>query len=761
MKKQKWIVGVLAGLLTLSLMSCGDNDDVSSETSTQAVKENTTQEEQESKFSYSIISKEYNGSPLNDKLIAELKDGKVGVITYDGELVLNYQYDDWMANLYDGSFVLKKEVSDDESYDVLFDKEGNQLFSTESVPYASITSYSDGLLQLSASSYFDAGWGKRFYDGLNDFSLIEKGNFSNLMDGSAYYNGMIVVMVSGSSGAEFGIIDTNGEAVLPELSFMANQSYCVSDEGYVIGTDMQTYSYAVYNVNTGKMYYLDDEIKTWIWNKVIGGGKIVVYGDGYMIVNTNEESDNLYAAYHIEQGFLTDEIYSHIGLFASMENRNKYTLISNEDGSKWSYLDENFREIGTWYDDATDFYNGFAIIKDSDGLLYFINEQFEKVSEGFEGMGASLSRMGYFEIMKAEDVYYLVDINEKNSAANDSVSDNDNDSTEETTEEETEEETKKPSIEEFSVADYYQIVVEYLASIAKNDYDKSLFHQICVEYNQLLCADKLGITSADSEWKDVLKKLGYVDGLEYEVWNSGIVLVPKGIYDAKKYINQDIEALKKAGVSEEPSWSKYEDAECIEFFTVQYTMEINGKTGGVVDVAERDIMMIYDDGKWSIYKVSAAWYPDRIEDKVMEITGTLDGIVIEPMQIELPNTSYVDNTDTEAIEDEFVIDIKSLKYILLKDGRDGIALKGTYEVVNGMDYALWLTGIRDFVIRDGSGKVLYEAKQDRDFDSVYLEAFGGKDRSTIEFEYKLDEDAYLSDDLSNVNLTYSVELRME
>lgn len=625
MKKQKWIIGVLLGLLTLSLMACGDNDDISNETTTQAENETTTQEEQESKFSYSIISKEYNGYPLNDKLIAELKDGKYGVITYNGELVIDYQYDGYMSNLYDGSFVLTKEVSDDESYDVLFDKEGNQLFSTESVPYASITSYSDGLLQLSAS-FVDAGWGVRFYNGLNDFSLIEKGYFSKLMDGSAYNNGMIVVMAGSSSGAKFGILDTNGEPVFPQLSFMVNQSYCVSDEGYVVGTDMQTYSSVVYNVNTGKMYYLDDEIKTWIWDKVIGGGKIVVYGDGYMIVNTNEESDNLYAAYHIEQGFLTDEIYSHIGLFASMENRNKYTLISNEDDSKWSYLDENFREIGTWYDDATDFYNGFAIIKDSDGLLYFINEQFEKVSEGFEGMGACLySEIGYFGIKKAEDVWYLVDIDAKNSAANDSVSDNVNDSTEEGTAEEgtAEEETEKPSIEEFSFADYYQIVVEYLASIAKNDYDETLFHQICVEYNQLLCADKLGITSADSEWKDVLKKLGYVDGLEYEVWDSGIVLVAKGIYDAKKIINQDIEELKKAGVSEEPSWSKYEDAECIEFFTVQYTMEINGR----VDQVERDIMMIYDDGKWSIYKIYAPRYTDWIKEAVMEMVGTLDEIV--------------------------------------------------------------------------------------------------------------------------------------
>lgn len=47
------------------------------------------------------------------------------------------------------------------------------------------------------------------------------------------------------------------------------------------------------------------------------------------------------------------------------------------------------KEVGVWYEDATDFSHGKAVIKDADGLLYIVDSSFNKISEGFEGDSAA------------------------------------------------------------------------------------------------------------------------------------------------------------------------------------------------------------------------------------------------------------------------------------------------------------------------------------------------------------------------------------
>ena len=85
-------------------------------------------------------------------------------------------------------------------------------------------------------------------------------------------------------------------------------------------------------------------------------------------------------------------------------NRNsKNNLIESKDG-KWGYIDRN-GNIKKLYDDATNFCNGYAMVKIND-KLYVIDENFNVVSDGVEGDSAAELSNNYFSIKRGEN-YYL------------------------------------------------------------------------------------------------------------------------------------------------------------------------------------------------------------------------------------------------------------------------------------------------------------------------------------------------------------------
>lgn len=53
------------------------------------------------------------------------------------------------------------------------------------------------------------------------------------------------------------------------------------------------------------------------------------------------------------------------------------------DGDSWFYLDENGQRIDQNFLDCSAFYNGLAIVIDTDGMAYLINTEFNRVSDGY------------------------------------------------------------------------------------------------------------------------------------------------------------------------------------------------------------------------------------------------------------------------------------------------------------------------------------------------------------------------------------------
>ena len=88
---------------------------------------------------------------------------------------------------------------------------------------------------------------------------------------------------------------------------------------------------------------------------------------------------------------------------------NKYILAGDATGEKWGYLDENFQLVNDWYDDASSFSNGVALIKE-DGKIYAVNEDFEKISDPIEGDGASIWPGSDYAIFHKDDKKYIVEI---------------------------------------------------------------------------------------------------------------------------------------------------------------------------------------------------------------------------------------------------------------------------------------------------------------------------------------------------------------
>lgn len=86
-----------------------------------------------------------------------------------------------------------------------------------------------------------------------------------------------------------------------------------------------------------------------------------------------------------------------------LNTNSKHNLIKTTDG-KYGYMDIN-GNVKKLYDDATDFHNGYAMVK-TNGKLYVIDENFNVVSDGVEGDSAAALSNNYFSIKRGEN-YYL------------------------------------------------------------------------------------------------------------------------------------------------------------------------------------------------------------------------------------------------------------------------------------------------------------------------------------------------------------------
>lgn len=123
---------------------------------------------------------------------------------------------------------------------------------------------------------------------------------------------------------------------------------------------------------------------------------------------------NLYQIFDLGIGeFASDEKYRKVDSFGY----HKYVLVENEEG-KWGYIDnDSLEHVGDWYDNASAFCNGYAVVV-SDETGYLIDEEFNKISVDFDAEKVvaitdyytffDISGASAFFVQYADDWHYLV-----------------------------------------------------------------------------------------------------------------------------------------------------------------------------------------------------------------------------------------------------------------------------------------------------------------------------------------------------------------
>ncbi len=350
----------------------------------------------------------------NDQYFIVKQNDKYSLLTLDGAAVDAEQWDYYTTGMQNGSFAMGR-LNADETYEyVLFDRDANPIFTNADYPSYYIESYNEDILQLSKYDEETKQYSNAYY---TDYSkkqgfILNSDTVKGCKNSSAVNNGLVVI----SSPVRFAddrflcFADTTGNIEAGPESWLA-YPYAPTDSGYINGAIMdketgRQVNFGVYNTKTEEMIILPDEVISTNTFKT-DGIRVTATDDGHMSVQ--KEGTDAKAIYDIvSQQYVSDYVYSYIGF--SNYGKSEHILVSIEDGEKWGYLDSDLQEVGTWYSDATDFSGGFALIQDTDGLYYVVDENFQKVSEGIEGESAHAiggCYSGYFAIQR-DGLYYTL-----------------------------------------------------------------------------------------------------------------------------------------------------------------------------------------------------------------------------------------------------------------------------------------------------------------------------------------------------------------
>ncbi len=150
-----------------------------------------------------------------------------------------------------------------------------------------------------------------------------------------------------------------------------------------------------YNVKTGEFieWTLTDSVLMGYFT-ADNGSTICAVTDGKAknIFGKDDNNNPFYRIFDLKtKNWATEETYYYVGPFGY----RKYVLVRSMDG-KWGYIDNEDMSETEWFDDASDFCNGYAVVING-GKAHLINEKFEQVSEEFDALGASVAQQDYLE----------------------------------------------------------------------------------------------------------------------------------------------------------------------------------------------------------------------------------------------------------------------------------------------------------------------------------------------------------------------------
>ena len=376
---------------------------------------------------------EYDGfRQAANGVILVSKDGKVGAINLNGEIIIPIEYDYWNSIDNNGNCVLIKETTP-WTY-ALFDAEGNLIKESNnqtivsngiyiekildssidyhrmdgsllvSLPYSESTDHHDEELELAESGVEEVEWPDDWVLGIHGFfdgySLTDRlaGRVGSV-DGEGGVNWSDVkdwsVKRTSLSKSDNGIISAamgSNPGYTPMNS--ANYGYFLAMQYDEWGTDMALIDADSYDVVSEFNLYLvqpdaesgflpefENETDFKDSNNYRGfryDGD-VYYNYGSEMVWIMDDRDVL-VDLALAPGMTVDTMSNGIvkavynGIYMSNE---RYWLVN--DGDQWGYIDHDGKEMAL-FDDATHYCRGRAFVVE-EGTAYLIDEQFEKVQE--------------------------------------------------------------------------------------------------------------------------------------------------------------------------------------------------------------------------------------------------------------------------------------------------------------------------------------------------------------------------------------------
>lgn len=333
-----------------------------------------------------------------------LTDNQGTILDSDALMGMENGWDMFYPNLEDGTFALIRKLSEDvyDSYiwksddmlSVIFLQENWTLYATD---------YRDGVVKFESANHEGVG-GYLTFDTHEQVLAYEESQ----TNGSAVNRGRIVVsskqyMEGYGLSYLIDIEDVARQDVSPELAekktyesdgksvvFMNNVPnkdgwICcglntIITDGDTINVDEAAWEYGFYNIDSGE--FVPDSGNSCAYFADENGCQLITVQNDMAAVNGGDSDNPVYSLFDLKkQDKVNDKTYKYV---SSGLKSDKYVLVKNMQ-DELGYIDgTTFEECGQWYEDATDFCNGYALVK-TDGKVYLIDEKMQICSEGIEG----------------------------------------------------------------------------------------------------------------------------------------------------------------------------------------------------------------------------------------------------------------------------------------------------------------------------------------------------------------------------------------
>lgn len=334
-----------------------------------------------------------------------------GLVDESGNVAIPVEYDMLMVG--DGA-VFGYQIQNNQFHNVVFNTKLAEVFSWDSERYR-IHAVNDGVATFAEDAYSD----RYIYHNLKaepDDFIDPSDYFEDYNAGSVFNNGYAMCFAAkeakGLRTSYF--IDRYGKFkpfyFKPVYSSMRipvmskkyiNGLIPLETDGWMLYEVPPIYAQALklpgghtqlgfYNINAGQILAFPDgygEEYDWIAVPGSPANTDAFVVQGYALWSNLKPANPNVPEYRIfdinDVRMVTDESYSYVEL-TDLRRKSGHILVQRMDG-KWGFISERFHPE-EFYDDATNFYNGYALVC-QDGGIYVINDRFEIVSEALPGDG--------------------------------------------------------------------------------------------------------------------------------------------------------------------------------------------------------------------------------------------------------------------------------------------------------------------------------------------------------------------------------------